>query len=141
MPFGVYSRAHDSTGQTHTNAYDEHNTYKLITNMQNHLENHLISAKLRCAPPKYTSVQNYIVNLDLHVRCQPQKTILCVRALVHHLQVSSNQNAGIKCVGGTPTSNGHRSPLCTMVYNAGRWYTTQVAGAQHSPVPTKWCTT
>ena len=33
----------------------------------------LFSTKLRCALPKCTSVQNYIVNLDLHIRCQPLK--------------------------------------------------------------------
>ena len=44
-----------------------------IMNMQNHLVHHLISTKLRCALPKYTSVQNYFLNLDLHVRCQPPK--------------------------------------------------------------------
>ena len=45
----------------------------MITNMQNLLEHHLISTKLRCALPKCPLVQNYIVNRDLHVRCQPQK--------------------------------------------------------------------
>ena len=33
--------------------------------------------------------------------------------------------------GATPTSDGHRSPLCTMVHNAGWWCTMQVDGAQH----------
>ena len=41
----------------------------------------------------------------------------------------------------TPTSHGHRSPLCTMVQNAGQWWTTQVGGAQYSPIPLRWCTT
>ena len=41
--------------------------------MQNRLVHHLIGTKLCCALPKCISVQNYIVNLDLHVRCQPQK--------------------------------------------------------------------
>ncbi len=35
----------------------------------------------------------------------------------------------------------HRSPLCTMVHNTAWWCTTQVSGAQCSPVPTRWCTT
>ncbi len=30
----------------------------------------------------------------------------------------------------TPTSHGHRSPLCTMVHNASRWCTTQIGGVQ-----------
>ncbi len=41
--------------------------------MQNCFVHHLISTKLHCALPKCMSVQNYIVNLDLHVRCRPQK--------------------------------------------------------------------
>ena len=45
----------------------------LITNMQNRLLHHLIRTKLHCTLPKCTSVKNYIVNLDLHVRCQPRK--------------------------------------------------------------------
>ena len=44
-----------------------------ITNMQNCLVHHPVSTKLHCAPLKCMSVQNYIVNLDLHVRCQRQK--------------------------------------------------------------------
>ncbi len=42
----------------------------LITDMQNRLVHHLIITKLLCALPKCMSVQNYIVNLDFHVRCQ-----------------------------------------------------------------------
>ena len=34
----------------------------------------------------------------------------------------------------------NRSPLCTMVHNAGQWCTMQVDGAQRSSVPLKWCT-
>ncbi len=52
---------------------------ELITNMQNLLEHHLISTKLHCALPKCTLVQNYIVNRDLHVRCQPQIYYMSVR--------------------------------------------------------------
>ncbi len=32
---------------------------------------HLISTKLHCAPPRCMSVQNYIVNHDLYVGCEP----------------------------------------------------------------------
>ena len=39
--------------------------------MQNHLVHHLISTKLHCAPSK--SAQNYIVNHDLRIHCQPAK--------------------------------------------------------------------
>ncbi len=84
---------------------------ELITKMQNHLVHHLISTMPHCALPKWMSLQNYIVNLDLHVCCQPQMP------------------------GATPTS--HR---CTMVHNASQWCTIQVSGVQHSPVRTKWCT-
>ncbi len=53
-------------------------------------------AKSSCVPPNqykaslcttkvYVGTELYIENLDLHVHCQPQKYILCVRALVHHL--------------------------------------------------------
>ena len=55
----------------------------MITNMQNHLLHHLISTKQCCALPKSTSVQNCIVNLDLHVCCQPDVTRL-VDADVQH---------------------------------------------------------
>ena len=48
-------------------------TTELITNMQDRLVHHLIGTKLRCALQKCTSVQNYVVILDMHVRCQPQK--------------------------------------------------------------------
>ena len=41
--------------------------------MQNRLVHHLIGTELRCALPKCMSVQNYIVNLDLHVHCHLQK--------------------------------------------------------------------
>ncbi len=44
-----------------------------IMNMQNRLVHHLIGTKLCCALLKCMSVQNYIVNLDMHVRCQPPK--------------------------------------------------------------------
>ncbi len=53
----------------------------------NPVVHHLISTKLNCAPPKCTSVQNYSVNFDLHVRCLYQN-ILCVHALVRHLSMS-----------------------------------------------------
>ena len=41
-------------------------------NMQNRLVHHLISTRLHCALAKCTLVQNYIENLDLHVRCQAE---------------------------------------------------------------------
>ncbi len=46
---------------------------EMITNIQNRLVHHRISTKLRCALPKCMSVKNYTLNVDLHVRCQPQK--------------------------------------------------------------------
>ena len=42
-------------------------------NMENRLVHHLIGTKLGCALAKCMSVQIYIVNLGLHVLCQPQK--------------------------------------------------------------------
>ena len=45
---------------------------------QNHLVHHLINTKLHCALPKCTLLQNYIVNLDLHVRCQPTKQLFAL---------------------------------------------------------------
>ncbi len=48
-------------------------------NMTNRPVHHLISTKLHCAPPKCTSVQNYIVNLDLNV------INMCT---VHHVEQS-----------------------------------------------------
>ena len=49
---------------------------KCTGGLKNHLVHHLISTKLHFALPKCMSVQNYIVNLDLHVHCQPQKYTL-----------------------------------------------------------------
>ena len=72
--------------------------------------NHLISTKLHCAPPKCASVQNHIVNLDLHVCRQPPK-YYTMRLCPYVPAVS---------------------PLCSMVHDAGWWCTTQVNGAQHS---------
>ena len=45
----------------------------------------------------------------------------------------------MKIAGLTSTSQKHRSPLCTMVHNAGGWCTTQVSGGQHNSVLLKWC--
>ncbi len=44
-----------------------------MMNMQNRLVHHLIGTKLSCALPKCMLAQSYIVNLELHVRYQPQK--------------------------------------------------------------------
>ena len=54
-------------------------------------------------------IQNYIVNHELHVRCQAQKyyKFTC------------------KMSGVTPTSDRHRTTLCKMVHNADQWGTTQ----------------
>ncbi len=49
--------------------------------MQNRLVRHLVGTKLCCALPKCTLVQNYVINLDLHVILY----VLYVHALVHHL--------------------------------------------------------
>ena len=46
-----------------------------------------------------------------------------------------------KMLGVTPTSHGHRAPLCTMVHTAAWWCTTHVFGVQCSHVPIRWCTT
>ncbi len=40
-------------------------------NMTNRHVHHLISTKLHCAPPQCTLVENYSVNLDKYVRCEP----------------------------------------------------------------------
>ncbi len=66
-----------------------------LTNMKNRLVYHLIGTKLCCALSKCMSVQNYIVNLDLHVCCQRSlvvhntgrwcKTQLCTIELVHNV--------------------------------------------------------
>ena len=114
-----------------------------MTFMQNRFVHHLISTKLHCAPPKCTSVQNYIVNLDLHIHSQPP-TLWPVKyrqwtksVCFMHVPCAPQK----KMLRTTPTSHGCRFPLCTMVRNAGQWCTTQAGGAQHSPVPMKWCTT
>ena len=39
------------------------------------------------------------------------------------------------------TSQKISSPLCTMVHIAGRWWTMQVDGGEHSSIPLQWCTT
>ncbi len=51
---------------------------ELVMNMQNHL----VSTKLHCAPPKCMSVQNYIVNIDLHVLCETMRPCLCAPLLM-----------------------------------------------------------
>ena len=126
--------------------------------MQNRLVHHLIGRKLCCALPKCTSVQNYIVNLDLHVHCQSPKYYMyytsvslcttCVCLLLSHdtkvpldtlqIKIVCKMHAPceppkMKNVGETPTSHGHRSPLCTMVLGAQHWSVMHNAG--------RWCTT
>ena len=68
-----------------TSSYCAPPRWKLITCMQNHCVRHLVSSKLHCALPKCTSVQNYILTLICMFFAKPINTILCVRALVHHL--------------------------------------------------------
>ena len=61
--------------------------------------------------------------------------------LVHHL-INTKLCCALHCVqwyrnilkmsGATPTSHRHRSPLCTMVHNAGQWCTMHVGGAHCS---------
>ncbi len=45
-----------------------------------------------------------------------------------------------KMLGATPTFHRHRSPLWTMVHNAGRWCTKQISDAQLKSCTLKWCT-
>ncbi len=107
-------------------------------NMQNCLVHHLISTKLCCALPKWTLVQNYIVNLDLYVHCPPLNDyILCPCPCASPVHVHC-QRMLQKC---PPTSHGHRSPLRTLVRNTGRRCTAQVSGARCSPVLLRWRTT
>ena len=59
-------------------------------NTQNRLVHHLIGTKLRCALPECMLVQNYILNLDLHVRCQPQKYYNIIMEIVIRKELSLN---------------------------------------------------
>ena len=124
-----------------------------IANMQNCLVHHLISTKLRCALPKSISVQNYIVNLDLHACCQPQKYYTmhpcpCAPLSMCLTKVPSNtlrtksvrfvhvpceppkNRKNYKCRGRPPlhTDIGplvyHGAQRRLVVHNAGRWCTT-----------------
>ena len=94
-------RSHCLCTARQTTSYCVPSRSELITNMLNCLVHHLISTKLRCTLLKCTSVQNYIVYLDLHVRCKPQNTILYASGLLTNI-----------------------GPLCAT------WCTMQVAGAQ-----------
>ena len=62
---------------------------ELITNMQNHLEHHLVSTKLCCALPKCTSYRT-TVHCEPWFACSLSTTkilysILCVHAFVHKM--------------------------------------------------------
>ena len=117
----------------------------MITNRQNHLVHHLIGTKLHCALSTCTSVQNYIVNLDLHICCQPQNTIdlyrlytpivcSCVPAntdkkcLFSHVPCDPSKNE--KCRGQPPLLTDIGPPCaqwCTtqpVVHNTAWWCTT-----------------
>ncbi len=82
----------------------------------------LRTCKIVCAPPdqykalpKYTLVQNYIVNLDLHVCCQPQKYYTkCLCLCAPPVYVCCQPTWKWKVLGASPTSHGHRYPACTM---------------------------
>ena len=81
-------------------------------------------------------------DLRCHCCAPPQwhRTMLCTTDLRRAPPTCIMHHGTDKNVLASPTSDGHtsRSPLRTMVHNAGRWRTTQVGGAQHSPVPLRW---
>ena len=109
----------------------------LITNMQNHLVHHLISTKLSCTLPKCTLVQNYIVNLRLHVRCQPPK--------YYRLKWLYVSKVSIVCSCAPNTDKVFACSLQLWTTKQWKmlgwpWCTMQVGGAQFSPVPTRWFT-
>ncbi len=112
--------------------------------MTNRHVHHQISTKLDCAPPKCMLVHNYIVNLDLYVCHEPlwlfsASLPLCTMDKKCLFPVCSICTIKIKDAGGNPYFK-NRSPLCTMVHNAGQRCTMQVNGAQRSNVPMNWCT-
>ncbi len=115
--------------QTHTHWDWQHcivHHQKLITNMQNHRVHHPIGTKLHFTLPKCTLVRNYIMNLDLHVRCQTQKYYtmpLCTTC------ICSQWNFG---VGVNERINFERSRKELWKMSGGApWYTTQPSGEQH----------
>ena len=118
--------------------------------MQNCLLHHPISIKLCCPRPKCTLVQNYIVNLDLHVCCPPQKyytmhpcpcappVYVCHQPAwkkcpqtpqksIRFVHIPCEPPKKIKMSGATPTSH-DIDPPCTP------YCTMQVSGAQCSTV-------
>ena len=137
---------------------------KLITNMQKCLVHHLIGTKLCCALPRCVLVQKCIVNLDLYVRCQiyvhtcalavyvhchpyrgchlPVKCLLHVLVPHHILRTKSVRILHVPCDPSKNEKCWGRPPLLTDIGpSCTLWCTTQVDGAQHSPVLTRWCTT
>ncbi len=133
--------------------------------MTNHHVHHLISTKLHFAPPKCMSAQNYIVNLDMYVHCEPPSDyILCPspcvppeyvhcdltweNTVIHGQKMSFcsilhvNHQKNKKNVGGATYSPKNRSPCAPWCKTqvGGAQHTTQVNGTQRSSVPLKWCT-
>ena len=120
---------------------------ELIINMTNHHMNHLITTKVHCAPPKCTSVQNYIVNLHLHaVHCEPPNDyILSLRELVHQLTfiVATSNKIGTKSVCLLHEFHGDHQKIKNVghdphFYKSGLpcalWCTMQVGGAHNEVV-------
>ena len=109
--------------------------------MKKHHVHHLISTKLHCAPPKCTSVQTYIGNLDLYIHCEPPNDYTlrpCPCAPPEYVRCELTcKSAVMKNLGGDPYFSKSRPPLCTtqadgapwrfMVYNVAlyRWSGTQ----------------
>ena len=67
-------------------------------------------------------------------------TVMSCDIKTSYCDVTCHHTKKWKMLGVTPTAQKRRSPLWTMVHNAGRWCTMQVDGAQYSSVPLKWCT-
>ena len=98
-------------------------------------------------PNKKTNFEDR--DFNLRQATWSRMTSICIRALplvyifvcllsMHLTKVPS------KNVGVAPTSQRHRSPLCTIVHKVGQWCITQVSGAQHRSVVhnvDRWCTT
>ncbi len=98
----------------------------------NALQQTVISTKLHCAPPKWTLVQNHIVNLDLYVHCELLGYyILCPFPCAPLLK-----NVGTPCAPWCTMQVGGVQ-LRSMVHNIALYHW---SGAQHSFVPLKWCT-
>ncbi len=95
-------------------------------NVKNRHVYHLLSTKLHCVPPKWSSVQNCIVNLDLHVSASYRVCFLwahlgkCTFSVLvtHQLYVLwAPPKKNKKNFGMTPTLKKHSSVLL-------RWCTT-----------------